>query len=104
MVQDNRISRLSKEHWLDRYLYIEIHEIFFFSFPIDLYKLIVKLVDSQGRWKLDGPSMWTSELVRRLEASEDKIAYAIDHWLNRVIGGFFTEFTVDTSVSYSKAE
>lgn len=48
--------------------------------------------------------MWTRKLVRRLEASEDKIARAVDHWLDRVIGGFITKFMIDTTVSYSEAE
>jgi len=48
--------------------------------------------------------VWTPELVRRLEASEDKIARAIDHWLDQIIGGFIIEFAVDTLVSYSEAE
>jgi hypothetical protein len=39
-----------------------------------------------------------------LKASEDKIAHVVDHWLDRIIGGFVTEFTVDTSVSYSEVE
>lgn len=64
----------------------------------------MKLAYSQGRCKLDIPIVWTPELVRILEASEDKIMQAIDHWLNQIIGGFITDFTVDTIVSYSKAE
>ena len=83
---------------------MEIHEIFFASFPTKLYEWIVKLADSQGRWKLDGPIVWTPDLVQRLEASEDKIVHVVDHQLNRIIGGFVTEFAVDTSVIYSKAE
>ena len=78
--------------------------MFFCSFPIELYEWITKLADSQGRWKLDNPIVWTPKLVHRLEASEDKITCAIDHWLDRIIGGFITEFAVDTSVSYSEAE
>ena len=42
--------------------------------------------------------------MRRLEASEDNIAHVVDRWLDRIIGGFITEFAVDISVSYSKAE
>ena len=38
----------------------------------------------------------------RLEATEDKSAHAIDHWLGCVIGGFITEFAIDTTVSYSE--
>lgn len=77
---------------------------FFTSFPTELYTWIAKLADSQGNWELDGPIVWTLELVCRLEASEDKIVHTVDHWLNQIIGGFINEFVVDTSVSYSKAE
>ena len=89
---------------LDRYMYTEIHEIFFCSFPVKLYEWIEKLVDDQGRWRLDGPIVWTPELVQRLVASKDNITCTVDHWLDRIIGGFMTEFVVDTSVSYNEAE
>lgn len=48
--------------------------------------------------------MWTLELVSRIEASEDKIARVVDHWLNRIIGGFIIEFAIDVTVSYSEVE
>jgi len=104
VTQENKNLRLLKEELLDCYLYTKIHEIFFASFPTELYEWIAKLADSQGRWKLDGPIVWTLELVCRLEASEDKITRVVDHWLDWIIGGFVTEFAVDTSVSYSEAE
>jgi len=83
---------------------MEIHKIFFASFPTELYEWIAKLENSQGRWKLDGPNVWNPELLRRLEASEDKIAHVVDHWLYRILGGFVIEFAVDTSVNYSEAK
>ena len=61
--QENRNTRLTMEQWLDRYLYTKIYEIFFCSFLVELYEWIVKLIDSQGRWKLDSPIVWTSDLV-----------------------------------------
>ena len=64
----------------------------------------MKLADSQGRWKLDNPIVWTPELVHRLEALEDNIMCVVDHWLDQIIGGFVTEFAVDTSVSYGEVE
>jgi len=103
-VQENRNLILSNEEWLDCYLYTYIHEIFFTSFPTELYEWITKLANSQGRCKLDIPIVWTPKLVRRLEATEDKITCVLDHWLDRIIGGFITEFVVDTSVSYSEAK
>ena len=77
--QENRNPQQTKEEWLHCYLHIEIHEISFTLFPTELYEWITKLVDSQGRWKLDNPIVWTPELVHKLEASEDKIAHIVDH-------------------------
>ena len=71
---------------------------------IELYKWIAKLEDDKGRWRLDGPIVWTPELVWRLEASKDKIMHTVNHWLQHVIRGFVIEFAVDTSVSYNEAE
>jgi len=106
VAQENKKLRLEKEQWLDRYLYIEIHEIFFFSFPIELYEWITKLADSQGRCKIDSPIVWTPELMQKLEASEDKITHTVDHWLDRVIGGFVTEtwaFSPKTALGGSRS-
>jgi len=83
-------------------MYKNIHEIFLCSFPIELYEWITNLADDQGRWRLDGLIVWTQKLVRRLEAFEDKII--VNHRVDRIIGGFVTEFMVNTSVSYSEAE
>ena len=77
--QENRNPRLSKEEWLDCYLYMEIHEIFFASFPSELYEWITKLENSKGRCRLKKPIVWTLDFLRRLEASEDKIMHIVDH-------------------------
>ena len=81
-VQENMNLQLSKAEWLGCYLCMEIHKICFASFPTELYEWITKLANRQGRCKLDKPIMWTPKLVHRLEASEDKIARVIDHWLD----------------------
>lgn len=39
--QENRNPRLTKEQWLDRYLYTEIDEFFLCSFPIELYEIFL---------------------------------------------------------------
>lgn len=101
--QENRNAWISEEQWLECYLYTEIQEIFFFSFPFELYEWIAKLAESQGRCKLDKLIVWTPELMRRLEASEDRIVRTVGHWLDRTIGNFITEFAVDTTVSYNEA-
>ena len=102
-VQENRNLRLIKGEWLDFYLYTEIREIFFTSFPTELYEWITKLADSQGRWKLNNPIVWTPKWCvdwkhRRIRSC------TIDHWLDQIIVGFITEFAVDTLLGYSEAK
>lgn len=104
MVQENRNPWILKEEWLDHYVYIDIHEIFFATFLIEFYECIMWLADNEGRCRLDQHIVWTLELVRRLEATEDQIACVVDHWLDWVIGVFITEFVIDKTMSYSEAE
>lgn len=104
VIQESRTLQLSEKRWLDRYVYTKIYKIFFASFPSELYDWIMRLADSQGRYKINQPIVWTPQLVHRLEASEDKIAGVVDHWLDLIINGFITEFVVDMITSYSKAE
>jgi len=69
-----------------------------------MYEWIAKLANSQGRCNLDKPIVWAPELVRRLEVLGDKIARAVDHWFDQIIGRFITEFTVDMTINYNEAE
>lgn len=104
MLQENRNPQIAEERWLDRYIYTEIHEIFFASFSTELYEWIARLADSQGRCRVEQPIVWTTELVHRIEAAKDKITWVVDHWLDQVIRGFITEFVINTTVSYNEAE
>jgi len=92
MTQENRTSQVFEKKWLEHYMYREIHEIFFVSFPSKLYEWIANLADSQGRCRLDKPIVWTLELVRRLEASEDKIVRVVDNCLDQIIRGLLLIF------------
>ena len=89
---------------MDRYIDTEIHKIFFASLLTKLYKWITRLANIVESCRLDQPIVWMPELVRRTEASEEKIACAVDNWLDQIIGGFITEFIIDTTVSYSEVE
>lgn len=86
------------------YLYTKEHKIFFYSFPCELYKWLDKLAYGQGMWKLDNPIVWTAELVRHMESSENKIVRVFNYWIDSILDGFITEFTIDTYVSYSEDE
>lgn len=69
VTKENRSPQISKKRWLDRYVYTKIHKKLFASFLSELYNWIARFTDSQGRYKLDQPIVWTPESMRRLEAS-----------------------------------
>lgn len=77
--------------------------MFFASFSTELCEWTARLANSVGRCRLDQPIVWTLELVHRLEASEDKIARSVYHWLDQIIEGFITEFVIEITISYSEA-
>ena len=104
VAQENQNPCLSKEKWLQKYLYIEVHEVFFSTFPCELHEWLSKLLDSEPTWKHDDPIVWTLELVKHLEGSDYKVARAIDYWIDIILGGFITEFSINKYVSYSKDE
>lgn len=64
----------------------------------------MRLANNVGSCRLDKPIVWTLEPVCRIEATDNKIARAIDHWLNQLIGGFIIEFAIDTTMSYNEAK
>lgn len=82
---ENRNPHLLKEEWLNRYLLIDELEIFFCSFTCELHKLLSILANSQGTWKLDDPIVWTPKLVKHLEASENNITRAVNHWITIIL-------------------
>lgn len=61
--QENMSPKLSKEQWLQILLYIDETDAFFYFFLDELHKWLSKLTDSQGTWRLNGPIVWTPELV-----------------------------------------
>ena len=85
------------------FLYTDKTDAFFCFIPEELYEWLSKLVDIQGMWRLEGPIVWTPLLVRSLEASENNIVWAMDYWVDCILGSFVTYFTIDRNINYNKA-
>jgi hypothetical protein len=47
---------------------------------------------------------WTLELIRQVNSISNKVSRAIDYWLESVLGGYITEFSIDCTQSYNTAE
>lgn len=88
-----------KEEWENIYLFIDKHEIFFFSFPYELHEWLPKLENSYGTWKLEDPTMWTLELVKCLDALENIFTEVIYHKIDHILGEFINNFSINSSTN-----
>ena len=104
MEQENRNPRLSTEDQLQRYIFSDIHKIFFATFPNDLHAWLSRLAENKTFSHSDRPTEWTLETIQRLKKIEKSTSRAVNFWLNNLLEGFITEFAVDTLKDYSEAE
>jgi hypothetical protein len=81
---------MSYEQWMQRYVYIELHEIFFDEFPIILTKWLERLVENTGRYQTTTSRNWTPELVRQLNFVSNQTSREMDFWLDNILGGYVT--------------
>lgn len=95
---------MSSKDWEQRYIYTDIHEILFASFAIKIQEWFSWLAEFHTCVKDDAITKWNPELVRKLDKSSSKITCAVDYWIDNILSGFVTEFSIDTFVSYSKAK
>jgi hypothetical protein len=52
---ENRYPNRDSELWLQKYIYIDIHEVFFATFPSELHLWLARLVDCSGHVQSDKP-------------------------------------------------
>ena len=45
---ENRNPNRDSEAWLQKYIYTDVHEVFFAMFPSDLHSWVERLADSTG--------------------------------------------------------
>jgi hypothetical protein len=50
------------------------------------------------------PKNWTPELVKRVEAVDNRTSRAVDFWMDSILGGYITEFSIDCTQAYNVAE
>ena len=102
--RENRNPRLSVEDWLQRYIFTNLHESFLAMFPIELHAWLSRLVENEAFDRSLRPTKWTPEVIHRLERTYNPISHAVDYWLNSLLEGFVTEFSVETLKDYNEAE
>ena len=61
--KENRNPRLSVEDWLQTYIFTNLHEIFFATFPSELHAWLSRLAESKTSTRSDRPTEWNLEMI-----------------------------------------
>jgi hypothetical protein len=95
---------LSSEDWLEKYIFTDIHEIFFRGIHQELYEWLARLADTQFEIRSRPPVVWMSELIKKVKIFDNTVSRAVDHWFDNTIGGYITNFVFDRIESYNQAD
>ena len=88
-----------------RYLYTDIHNIFFTKFSIILHEWLSKIEKQKKLFQGGELIEWLLELMQRLKITSNPISMAIYFWVDRILGGYITKIiAVDTINSYSETK
>jgi hypothetical protein len=100
----NKNPNLSIEDWLERYIFNDIHDIFFGGIHQELYEWLSRLEDTQFEIRSRPPMVWTSALIKKVKRIDNVISREVDHWFDSTIGRYITKFLVDRVESYIQDE
>jgi hypothetical protein len=100
----NKNPNLSTEDWLGRYIFTNIHEIFFGGIHQELYEWLARLADTQFEIRPRSLVFWMSTLIQNVKRVDNVVSRELYHWFDNTIGGYITGFIVDRVESYSEAE
>jgi hypothetical protein len=89
---------------LGRYIFIDIHEIFFGGIHQELYEWLARLADTQFEIISRTPMVWTSALNKKVKRVDNVVSREVYHWFDSTIGGYNIEFSIDKVESYSQAK
>jgi len=81
-----------------------MHEIIFCEFLVIFHEWLSRIVERKNCFKRDQPTSWNPSLINHLENSRNPISRVADYWFDCILGGYITEFVVDTIKSYSTVE
>ena len=83
--EENKDSKITTEEWLQRYLFTDLHEIFFCEFPIIFYEWLSKIAERKNCFKRDQPTR-NLVLINRLKSISNPISRAVDYWFDSILG------------------
>jgi hypothetical protein len=100
----NKNPSISTKDWLGRYIFTNMHDIFFAGVHKELYEWLGRLEDTQFEIRSGPPVVWTTMLIKKDKRVDNTVSRAVDLWFDIPIGGYITEFSIDRVESYSQVE
>jgi hypothetical protein len=101
--KDNRNPKITPHKYLDKYVFSDLHEVFFCDFPHVLQEWLLRLKDNHPTNRIRQIE-WNPVEITQLQQVNNKFTRAVDFWLDSIVAGFITEFAVDTAKSYNATE
>jgi hypothetical protein len=101
--QDNRNPGVTPHKYLEKYVFTDLHEVFFCDFPHLLQEWILRLKYNHATNQIRQLE-WNPVQIVQLQQVNNKFTRVVDFWLDSIVAGFITEFAVDTTKSYNAAE
>jgi hypothetical protein len=72
----NKNLNISVEDWLARYIFTDIHEIFFGGIHKELYEWLAKLADTLFEIRSRPPVVWTTTLIKKVKRVDNVVSRA----------------------------
>jgi hypothetical protein len=70
---ENKNPHLNNKQCLQRYVFTELHEVFWSEFPNILEKWLEVFVEKTGRHRPTAPKNWTPEILRQVEEVDNRM-------------------------------
>ena len=102
--QENTNPRRSARDFLQRYVFCDAYEIFFSSIHIELHQWLSRLTERRTNFQTRRIPVWTPARVNLVQHVNNEVSRAVNFWTTRTLEAFVTEFSIDTSTSFSEAE
>jgi hypothetical protein len=91
----NKNPNINIEDWLGRYIFTDIHKIFFGGIHKELYEWLARLADTQFEIRSRSSVVWMLALIKKVKRVDNVVSRAIDHWFDSTTRGYITEFSID---------
>ena len=70
----NKNPNLSSKDWLEKYIFTDIHKIFFGGIHQELYEWLARLVDTQFKIRSRPPVVWALEMIKKVKRLDNIVS------------------------------